>query len=128
MEACATVAEILGTATVNLPPITIDDATVTALPVKPRPALEDAPMLQAVPYSHCKHYLAAFTVDSVAGKCFCKDCGGEVSPMFVLEQLMKQESQWMRTRAAYQDEMQRLAERTRTKCTHCGQITRISGK
>ena len=113
---------------VNLPPTNPDDATVTALPVTPRPALDEAPMLQAVPYSHCKHLFATFTVDVDAAKCFCKDCGGEVSPIFVLEQLMKQESRWNRTRDAYQDEMKRLAERSRTKCQHCGEMTRITNR
>ena len=46
--------------------------------------------------------------------------------MFVLESLMHQESRWMRTREAYQEEMKRLDERSRTKCQHCGQMTRIS--
>ena len=48
--------------------------------------------------------------------------------MFVLEQLMKQESQWMRTMATYQDQMKRLAERSRTKCQHCGEMTRVSSR
>ncbi|MBB1599501.1 hypothetical protein [Variovorax sp. UMC13] len=112
----------------NLPPIHPDDTTVTALPVTARPALTDAPMLQAVPYSHCRHSFTSFTVDADAGKCFCKACGEEVSPMFVLERLMRQESQWMRTRAAYQDEMQRLSERSKTKCRKCGEMTEISRK
>ncbi len=41
---------------------------------------------------------------------------------------MQLESQWMRTRAAHQDEMRRLRERSRTKCDHCGKITRISSR
>lgn len=109
-----------------LPPIETDN--VHALPVKPRPLPEEGAMLQPVPAGQCAHLLTAFTIDLDAGKCFCKTCSGEVSPMFVLAQLMKQESRWMRTMATYQDQMKRLAERSRTKCQHCGQMTRIGGR
>lgn len=93
---------------------------------KKRPPPDEDRMLQAVPYGKCMHRLSAFEVDMDAGKCKCLTCGGEVSPMFVLEQLMWEESKWMRARAGYQDEMKRLAERSSTKCTHCGEMTRIS--
>jgi uncharacterized protein YeaO (DUF488 family) len=39
---------------------------------------------------------------------------------------MHKEHRWHELHARYQDEMQRLAERERTKCQHCGQLTRIS--
>lgn len=74
----------------------------------------------------CKHYSGPFVVNSAAGKCFCKACGEEVSPMLVLERLMQQESRWMENRKKYMDEMERLAKRTKTKCRHCGQLTPIS--
>lgn len=84
-------------------------------------------MLEAVPFASCQHgYGASYQVDLKAGKCFCTKCKGEVSPIFVLEQLMHLESQWMRTRAAYQDEMARLEARSSTKCQHCEKMTRIS--
>lgn len=108
-----------------LPPLTgLDSAEIVQLPVK---AKEPAGDLFLVPAPQpCCHFPPAFTVDPDAGKCFCRHCSGEVSPMFVLEQLMKQESRWNRTRAAYQDEMKRLDERSRTKCQHCGEMTKIS--
>jgi len=83
-------------------------------------------MLVPVNPGKCRHLFVTFEVDRSAGVCRCKACGETVSAMFVLEQLMHQESQWLRTRAAYQDEMARLAERSRTKCCNCGQMTRIS--
>lgn len=103
-------------------------ADVVPLPVQHRqPPAENGPMLQAVPmFSRCIHFNTQFEVDVDAAKCRCLGCGLEVSPMFVLEALMRQESRWMQTRAAYQDEMRRLAERARTKCQHCGRITTIS--
>jgi hypothetical protein len=104
-------------------------AEVVPLPVVRRPSPEDGPMLQSVPLgSRCIHFNTQFEVDRDAAKCRCLGCGLEVSPMFVLEALMRKESRWMQTRAAYQDEMRRLAERERTKCQHCGKITRISNR
>jgi formylmethanofuran dehydrogenase subunit E len=108
------------------PPVETDN--VHALPVKPRPSPEEGAMLQAVPVTQCQHLFATYTIDLNAGKCICKRCSGDVTPMFVLEQLMKKESQWMRTMATYQDQMKRLAERSRTKCQHCGEMTRVSSR
>jgi hypothetical protein len=109
----------------NLPPIDISGENVLQLPAKFKEPTGDR-FLVPVPPSTCIHFNGPFEVDVKGGKCMCKKCGGEVSPIFVLEQLMHLESQWMRTRAAYQDEMQRLSERSRTKCQKCGEITRIS--
>ncbi|WP_423454289.1 hypothetical protein [Ottowia sp. VDI28] len=109
----------------NLPPIDATQTNILALPVKPRPSPEEGAMLQPVPYGKCEHVFTSFEVDVKAGKCRCKACGEEVGPMFVLDQLMKAESRWMRTLADYQDSMKRLAERSRCKCDHCGKMTRI---
>lgn len=87
-------------------------------------------MLVEVPQTGaCQHnWNVSFEVDVKAGKCKCLGCGGEVSPIFVLEELMKKESQWNRSRTAYIDEMKRLAERSSTKCHACGKMTRISSR
>ena len=98
---------------------------ITPLPVKPK-ADTGHLMLVPPPYEGCKHLGVSFEVDVDGGKCKCKTCGGEVSPWFVLKALMQRESQWNRTREAYQDEMKRLGERSRTKCDHCGKMTQIS--
>lgn len=100
---------------------------VVKLPVKHRPEKGHL-MLTPPPLKKCSHYKALFTVDTVAGKCTCRECGEEVSAMYVLERLMEKESQWNRTRIAYQDEMLRLKNRSSTKCQHCKQMTRISAK
>ena len=104
----------------------MDGTNILKLPVKPKEP-NDERFLVAVPTGACCHFRGPFEIDVDAGKCKCTQCGTEVSPMFVLESLMHQESRWMRTRAAYQEEMKRLDERSRTKCQHCGQMTRISG-
>lgn len=110
----------------NLPPIDITGADVLALPTQKREPPDGRLMLVQPPMSGCCHFNTSFEVDDDAGKCKCLGCGEEVSPMFVLKQLMHLESRWMRTRDAYQEEMKRLKERERTKCQHCGKITRIS--
>ena len=83
-------------------------------------------MLVSPPFTKCKHYMAQFEVDLEAGDCKCMQCGERVSAIFVLKQLMQAESRWMQSRKAYQEEMKRLRERSRTKCEHCHKMTRIS--
>lgn len=85
-------------------------------------------MLVPVDPSKCLHLRVTYEVDLRAGKCRCRACQAEVSPMFVLEQLMHEESHWMQSRASYQDEMQRLRARSHAKCNHCGKMTRISNR
>lgn len=106
---------------------TIDpNANVIPIGVRPRPDPEVGPYLAQPPTDACRHTSGPFEIDVRAGKCTCRKCGGEVSPMFVLEELMRDESRWMRHRAEYFENMKRLRERSRTKCEHCGVMTRIS--
>lgn len=112
----------------TLPPIDTSGVNIVELPVKPRQPTSEGAMLQPVPYSKCNHHFTSFEIDLDAGKCKCQKCGEEVSAMFVLGELMKTESRWMRTREAYQDEMKRLSERSSTKCRKCGEMTPISRK
>lgn len=109
----------------TLPPIDASGENIVSFTGTKRPEPTDA-FLQPVPHAKCQHYFGPFEVDVSASKCKCLSCGEEVSSMFVLEKLMRQESQWMQTHARYQDEMKRLAERSRTVCKNCGQMTRIS--
>lgn len=103
----------------------VSGADIVKLPVQKREPVGDR-FLVEVPYTACQHYVGPFEVDVDGGKCKCLECGGEVAPMFVLKLLMGQESRWMRAREAYLGEMKRLDERKRTKCEHCGEMTRIS--
>jgi len=107
--------------------ITVSDgADVVKLKAERREPPDGKLMLVPPPFGRCQHFNTSFEVDERASECTCLGCGEKVSPMFVLRTLMRHESQWMRTREAYQDEMKRLHERERTKCQHCGHITRIS--
>jgi len=56
----------------------------------------------------------------------CGACGTRLDPMFVLRRLAHEETKWHETRQRYDDEMKRLAERSRTKCEYCDKMTRIS--
>lgn len=103
-----------------------DDGNVVRFTGKQRPDLEEGPMLRPVEHRKCTHHFASYEVDVDAGKCKCLNCGSEVTPFFVLAQLMREESKWWRARATYDDQMKRLEERSRTKCMRCGEMTRIS--
>lgn len=104
----------------------MDSGNVTRLPVRNKLSDEQQLFLVPPPDKTCSHLQASFVIDVDAGKCKCRGCGEEVSAIFVLEQLMKAESRWMRNRERYMDEMKRLNAREKTKCNHCGKITQIS--
>lgn len=111
----------------NLPPIdTTPSADILKLPVTPRPAPDGSLFLVAPPFGKCSHWQGPFEIDEKAGTATCLKCNEGVSLLFVLLELMKQESRWMQTRKSYQEEMARLKERSSTKCNHCGKMTRIS--
>lgn len=103
----------------------IPSDNIALLPIKHK-AKETERFLQPVDPRACQHYVGPFTIDVDAGKCVCQECKQEVSPMFVLQRLMHSESQWVRNRDQYQDEMKRLSERSRTTCEHCRKMTRVS--
>lgn len=98
---------------------------VAVLPVKfkEQPGEED-PFLVVEPAT-CAHF-GPFVVDDKLSTVTCKQCGEGLNPMYVLKRLAQEETRWHRARLIHQEEMQRLKERSRTKCEHCGEITRIS--
>lgn len=113
---------------------------VKTLPIKfkAHPKTEE-PMLQVVETSwtkgECNHSYrieggrskpANYLIRQGETEVECGLCGTRLDPMFVLMKLAREESQWNRTREQYQEEMKRLRERSRTKCQHCGGMTRIS--
>jgi hypothetical protein len=56
----------------------------------------------------------------------CGGCGTKLDPMFVLTLMANAETDWLRSRELYIEEMKRLSERKATKCERCGHMTRIS--
>lgn len=103
-----------------------DRATVLSFPGKKKPPADEGPYLREVMYrSGCQHR-AGFTVDEKLDTVECTGCGEKLNPIWVLQQLSRMETRWHNHHVQYQDEMKRLSERSRTKCQHCGEMTRIS--
>jgi hypothetical protein len=103
--------------------VTIDD-NVTVLPVKPRANLGDERVFTTVPTHACWH--KRYIIDDELAEVTCADCKEKLNPMWVLKQLAQAENRYHELHARYHDELKRLAERSRTKCEHCGGMTRIS--
>lgn len=72
----------------------------------------------------CLH--GPFEVDREKAEVTCKKCGEKLNPMYVLSRLASDETVWHESFKRYQDEMQRLRERSSTKCEFCKKMTRIS--
>lgn len=103
----------------------IDTNNVTVLPVKRKePPGNDAPFF-VVKTAACPHF-GPFLVDDKAATVECQQCGERLDPMYVLGRLAREETRWHETHKRYHEELARLKERSRTKCQHCGEMTRIS--
>lgn len=87
-----------------------------------KPLPEDLTLI--VGYPKCFH--GPFIVDSDNAEVTCAKCKEKLNPMVVLHRLAIKESQYRAAAERYQEEMKRINERARTKCQHCGKITRIS--
>lgn len=106
-----------------------DDDNVTKLPVKFRKTPDDGRTLfkpwevqKGLP---CHH--AAFIVDEQKQEVECASCGERLNAMWVLSYLASEDRQFKDTRKLADEAMTRLQERSRTKCQHCGKMTRIRG-
>lgn len=79
----------------------------------------------------CEHK-GPFVVDPKLGTVECGDCGAMLNPIYVLEVLAGHETYWnMRQRDLSKyiaDLNEEIKDRTRTKCTHCGNMTAIKFK
>ncbi len=100
-----------------------DPGNIIALPVKPRDNSTERVLTEV---AGVKCYHRRFTVDDKLQEIECRDCGQKLNPMFALIQLVRQETRYHELHARYEDEMRRLGERSKTKCQHCDQMTRIS--
>lgn len=79
----------------------------------------------------CSHK-GPFTVDSKLGTVECGDCGALLNPMYVLERLALKETYWNQRQkdlTEYLTEINKeIEDRTRTRCTHCNNMTAIRFK
>jgi hypothetical protein len=56
----------------------------------------------------------------------CSHCATRLEPMWVLNQMAQRESRYRRTVERCHEALNRLAERSKTRCECCGQMTSIS--
>ncbi|WP_342049896.1 MULTISPECIES: hypothetical protein [unclassified Cupriavidus] len=101
-------------------------ATVLAFTGKKKPEVEDGPYLKRVLYKPGCQHDRGFEIDEKLGEVQCLACREKLNPMWVLSQLARIETRWHQQHAQHQQELARLAERSRTKCRHCGEMTPIS--
>ena len=72
----------------------------------------------------CLH--GPYLIDEQLSTVECEGCGEKLNPMFVLMRLAGKETTWHTYEQRYNEDMARLQERSRTKCEHCKEMTRIS--
>jgi ribosomal protein S27AE len=108
-----------------LSPIPLDPDNVVRLQTEFKQPAPEGRYLVRAPLA-CSHFNGPFLVDEKAAEVTCGRCKEKLNPMWVLGQLVQKESRWHEHFERYQDEMKRLAERSRTKCRRCGEMTPIS--
>lgn len=64
-------------------------------------------------------------VDEELNTIECKDCGEKLNPISVLARYAKQETRLQLEQERLRELHQKLDERSRCKCDHCGKMTRI---
>ena len=105
---------------------------ITKLPIRFKsPTPEDRSVMRRFEVHKgrdCNHLRVPYLVDVSEAMVECGRCGEKLNPMWVLGQLAVHDYRMAESQARYKDEMKRLSERTRTKCHHCGQMTRISNR
>jgi len=105
---------------------------VKRLPVKfKQPVPEDRTLLlpwEVKQSGKCTHLRVGYIIDSASAEVECNQCGEKLNPMWVLSQLATEDRRYADSQKRYREEMERLTNRSRTKCQHCGKLTRISYK
>ena len=107
-----------------------DDDKVKTLPVKFREREPDERTLLN-PYDppfhpNCSHQFVQYFVNEAEADVTCGKCGTRLNPMWVLGQLAREDRRYEANQKAAREMQNRLDERSRTKCQHCGKMTRIS--
>ena len=109
----------------------MSDDNVKKLPVRFKgPLPEDRTVMlawEAGKSGGCQHTMTQYIVGGVGEtEVECGRCGAKLNPMWVLMEIATADRRYQEAAARHKDEMRRLSERTRTKCEHCKQMTRIS--
>lgn len=108
-----------------------DSENVTPLGVKFRPPPPEERTI-AHPYEvgrigQCNHLFTTYLVSPSEAEVTCGKCDAKLNPVWVLGQLAQKDHQWHAQRRAAERAREVRAERQRTKCDHCGRMTRIRG-
>jgi DNA-directed RNA polymerase subunit RPC12/RpoP len=106
-----------------------DGTNITKLPVAFRDRMPDERTLvqmHEVPgAARCNHLFAQYLVDPAAAEVECQRCGEKLNPMWVLHQLATSDRRMSESQAAAKAMRERLEEKRRAKCQHCGRLTRV---
>lgn len=96
-------------------------------PIDTKPKLAKVISLTVVRKRHiagsCQHN--STLVDEELNTVECADCGALLNPMAILARMARQETNWANEHSRLLDLYKKLEHRTRCKCQHCGQMTRI---
>ena len=79
-------------------------------------------------YEHDKCQHRKVTVDEILAEVECSDCGVKLNPMQVLVRLAREESRLKQRIESLRKLNADLDTKTRTKCSHCGQMTPVRPK
>lgn len=107
-----------------------DNDKITRLPVRYRePPAKERTLLG--PYEvpgprGCTHTMVQYYIDPSEAEVTCSRCQTKLNPMWVLGQLATEDRRYAESQKAAKEAQARLADRSRTKCDHCGKMTRIS--
>ena len=74
----------------------------------------------------CQH--RKILVDEALSEVECADCGAKLNPVATQARFAREESRWSREADRAHEEMERLNQRVRCKCLHCGKMTPILGR
>jgi ribosomal protein S27E len=96
---------------------------VIAFPSKLKPVPGKAISVAAVSYKDCRHLHTE--IDPKRSEVKCLDCKVLLNPIWLLEQLSREDERLFRRWAELRATIQSMNERTKTKCKHCGKMTPI---
>ena len=103
------------------------DDKIKRLPVVHRDRDVAIELVHYDPKQPCSHMGCTYRIREGEAEVECGGCGTRLDPMFVLRQLAYEDSMWKRRQEAAVRTAKELEQRVRTKCQHCGEMTRIKG-
>ena len=72
----------------------------------------------------CHHW--QLIIDTALNEVECDDCGARLNPVEALMRFARQESRLFQRQAEILPLLERLEKKSRTKCQHCGKMTRVN--